>query len=126
MRRAFVMLIALVVPLLVALPAQAAVQRVQFTSGSTYLIAEFLDDDLVHFELAQGTSPGTGAALFTTPQVAKKDYTGPTSFNQSGNTLTTASMKVEVTAGTLCVKVSDPTRLLYEACPATSRRRGRA
>ncbi|MEV4166866.1 TIM-barrel domain-containing protein [Nonomuraea dietziae] len=117
MRRAFVMLIALVVPLLVALPAQAAVQRVQFTSGSTYLIAEFLDDDLVHFELAQGTSPGTGAALFTTPQVAKKDYTGPTSFNQSGNTLTTASMKVEVTAGTLCVKVSDPTRLLYEACP---------
>ncbi|GAA2776959.1 hypothetical protein GCM10020219_055080 [Nonomuraea dietziae] len=92
-------------------------QRVQFTSGSTYLIAEFLDDDLVHFELAHGTSPGTGAALFTTPQVAKKDYTGPTSFNQSGNTLTTASMKVEVTAGTLCVKVSDPTRLLYEACP---------
>ncbi|MBE1557806.1 TIM-barrel domain-containing protein [Nonomuraea africana] len=117
MRRAFVMLIALVIPLLVALPAQAAVQRVQFTSGSTYLIAEFLDDDLVHFELANGTSPGTGAALFTTPQVAKKDYTGPTSFNQSGNTLTTASMKVEVTAGTLCVKVSDPTRLLYEACP---------
>ncbi|GAA2401987.1 hypothetical protein GCM10010404_69830 [Nonomuraea africana] len=111
------MLIALVIPLLVALPAQAAVQRVQFTSGSTYLIAEFLDDDLVHFELANGTSPGTGAALFTTPQVAKKDYTGPTSFNQSGNTLTTASMKVEVTAGTLCVKVSDPTRLLYEACP---------
>ncbi|GAA4079565.1 TIM-barrel domain-containing protein [Nonomuraea soli] len=117
MRRTLLLLAALLLPLLVAQPAQAAVQRVQFTSGSTYLIVEFLDDDLVHFELANGTSPGTSSPLFTTPQVAKTTYTGPTSFNQSGNILTTASMKVEVTAGTLCVKVSDPTRLLYEACP---------
>lgn len=117
MRRTLLLLAALLLPLLVAQPAHAAVQRVQFTSGSTYLIVEFLDDDLVHFELANGTSPGTSSPLFTTPQVAKTNYTGPTSFNQSGNTLTTASMKVEVTAGTLCVKVSDPTRLLYEACP---------
>ncbi|NRQ32456.1 DUF5110 domain-containing protein [Nonomuraea sp. NN258] len=117
MRRALLLLSALLLPLLVALPAQAAVQRVQFTSGSTYLVVEFLDDDLVHFELANGAGPGVSAPLFTTPQVAKTDYTGPTSFNQSGNTLTTAAMKVEVTAGTLCVKVSDPTRLLYEACP---------
>ncbi|MFI6297045.1 TIM-barrel domain-containing protein [Nonomuraea sp. NPDC050790] len=117
MRRVLILLAALLAPLLVALPAQAAVQRVQFTSGSAYLVVEFLDDDLVHFELANGTGPGTGAPLFTTPQIAKKDYTGPTSFNQSGNTLTTAAMKVEVTPGTLCVKVSDPTRQLYEACP---------
>ncbi len=47
----------------------------------------------------------------------KTDYTGPSSFSQVGNVITTASMKVEVTSGTLCVKVSDPTRLLYEACP---------
>ncbi|MEU4228952.1 TIM-barrel domain-containing protein [Nonomuraea sp. NPDC026600] len=117
MKRALVMLAVLLGTFLVAGEAQAAVQRVQFTSGSTYLIVEFLDDDLVHFELASGTSPGTGSALFTTPQVAKKDYTGPSTFSQSGNTLTTASMKVEVTAGTLCVRVSDPTRQLYEACP---------
>ncbi|WP_030453286.1 TIM-barrel domain-containing protein [Herbidospora cretacea] len=117
MKRFLVVLTVLASSFLVALPAQAAVQRVQFTSGSTYLIAEFLDDDLVHFELAQGTSPGTGSPLFTTPQVAKTDYTGPSTFNQVGNVITTASMKVEVTAGTLCVKVSDPTRLLYEACP---------
>ncbi|TYB64228.1 DUF5110 domain-containing protein [Nonomuraea sp. PA05] len=116
-RRAIVFLTILLLPLLVAPPAQAAVQRVQFTSGSTYLIVEFLDDDLVHFELANGTSPGTGSPLFTTPQIAKTDYPGPSSFSQSGNTLTTAGMKVEVTAGTLCVKVSDPVRLLYEACP---------
>lgn len=115
--RRIVFLAVLIGSFLVALPAQAAVQRVQFTSGSTYLIAEFLDDDLVHFELAQGTSPGTGSPIFTTPQVLKTDYTGPSSFSQVGNVITTASMKVEVTSGTLCVKVSDPTRLLYEACP---------
>ncbi|GAB1817977.1 TIM-barrel domain-containing protein [Herbidospora sp. RD11066] len=115
--RRLIILALLVSSFFVALPAEAAVQRVQFTSGSTYLIAEFLDDDLVHFELAQGTSPGTGSPLFTTPQVLKTDYTGPTSFSQVGNVITTASMKVEVTSGTLCVKVSDPTRLLYEACP---------
>lgn len=116
MRRILVMLTALLLPLLVALPAQAAVQRVQFTSGSAYLIVEFLDDDLVHFELANGTSPGTGSPLYTTTQVAKTNYTGPTSFNQTGNTMTTAAMKVEVSAS-LCAKVYDPTRLLYEACP---------
>ncbi|MFD0475699.1 hypothetical protein ACFQ0B_51400 [Nonomuraea thailandensis] len=117
MKRSLVLLTALFLPLLVAPPAQAAVQRVQFTSGSTYLIVELLDDDLVHFELASGTSPGTGSPLFTTPQVARTDYPGPSGFSQSGNTLTTAAMKVEVTTGTLCVKVSDPARLLYEACP---------
>ncbi|NUR86736.1 MAG: glycoside hydrolase family 31, partial [Nonomuraea sp.] len=117
MRRVLLLLASLLLPLLVALPAQAAVQRVQFTSGSAYLIVEFLDDDLVHFELANGTSPGTGSPLYTTAQVAKKDYTGPTSFNQSGNTLTTAAMKVDVAPTTLCVTVSDPTRQLYQACP---------
>ncbi|WP_214325544.1 TIM-barrel domain-containing protein [Nonomuraea sediminis] len=117
MRRVLLLLSTLLLPLFVALPAQAAVQRVQFTSGSTYLIVEFLDDDLVHFELANGTSPGTGSPIFTTPQVAKKDYTGPTSFTQNGNTMTTASMKVDVAPTTLCVTVSDPTRQLYQACP---------
>lgn len=117
MTRALIFLSVLLLPSLVASSAQAAVQRVQFTSGSAYLIVEFLDDDLVHFELAGGAGPGVNSPLFATPQVAKKDYTGPSSFTQSGNTMTTAAMKVEVAAGTLCVRVSDPARLLYEACP---------
>jgi alpha-glucosidase len=99
------------------LPASAAVQRVQFTSGSTYLLVEVLDDDLVHFELARGTSPGTGSPIFSTPQVAKTDHPGPSGFERTGDTLTTPGMKIEVTPETLCVKVSDPARLLYEACP---------
>ncbi|MGR6920168.1 TIM-barrel domain-containing protein [[Actinomadura] parvosata] len=116
--RTIALLAALSLPLLVApFATGTAIQRVQFTNGSAYLVVEFLDDDLVHFELAGGTSPGTGAPLFTTPQVAKTDYAGPSSFHQTGSLLTTAAMQVEVTPGTLCVKVSDPVRPLYEACP---------
>jgi hypothetical protein len=44
-------------------PAQgtlAHVERVKFQSGSHYLVVEFLDDDLVHFELsALGPGPET-------------------------------------------------------------------
>lgn len=105
-----------------ASPAQAAVQRVKFTSGSSYLIVEFLDDDLVHFELsALGPGPGTGSPIFTTAQVAKTNYSGPSSFSQSGNVLTTAAMRVEVNSTTLCASVYDTTRspnlLLQTTCP---------
>ncbi|MCK2216114.1 DUF5110 domain-containing protein [Actinomadura sp. ATCC 31491] len=120
MRRSLLLLAALLVPLVplaVASSVEAAVPRVQFTSGPAYLVVEFLDDDLVHFELAEGAPPGTGSPIRTTPQVAKSDYPGPSSFTQQGNTLTTAAMKVEVAPGTLCVTVSDPARQLYQACP---------
>jgi alpha-glucosidase len=102
--------------------AQAAVQRVKFTSGTSYLIVEFLDDDLVHFELSDnGPGPSANEPIFTTDQVAKADYTGPSSFSQSGSTLTTADMRVEVNTSTLCADVYDTTRnpdlLLHEFCP---------
>ena len=67
--------------------AQAAVQRVQFAAGGNYLVVEFLDNDLVHFELGAGTSPGTGSDLFATEQVSKRNYPGPTSLTQNGGTL---------------------------------------
>lgn len=105
-----------------ARPAQAAVQRVKFSSGSSYLIVEFLDDDLVHFELsALGPGPGTGSPIFTTSQVAKTDYSGPSSFSQAGSTLTTAEMRVEVDSSSLCASVYDtvpnPDLLLHTVCP---------
>lgn len=98
------------------------VQRAQFTSGSSYLVVEVLDDDLVHFELAgSGTAPGTSSPLFTTVQVDKTDYAGPTTYSQSGSTIQTADLKVEVDTGDLCVTVTDTTRspdlVLHEACP---------
>jgi len=46
----------------------AGVQRVKFTSGNNYLIVEFLNDSLVHFELsALGPGPDPSSPIFTTP-----------------------------------------------------------
>jgi len=96
--------------------AQAGVQRVKFTSGNNYLIMEFLNDDLMHFELsALGPGPDPGSPIFNTPQVYKNDYAGPNSFAQTGpggNTLDTADMKVVVDTGSLCVTVTDKTQNL--------------
>lgn len=91
--------------------AQAATQRVQYTSGGNYLVVEVLDDDLVHFETGAGSGPGTGSALFATDQVAKTNYAGPTSFNQTGGTITTASTKVVVDTTSLCATVYDTTHV---------------
>ncbi|NEE02488.1 DUF5110 domain-containing protein [Phytoactinopolyspora halotolerans] len=102
--------------------ASLGVQRVEFTSSGGYLIVEVLDDDLVHFEVsAVSSSPGTGAPLFTTDQVAKTDYPGPDTFQQNGSTLTTGDLRVEVNSSSLCSTVYDTTRtpevLLHTVCP---------
>ncbi|MDX3001762.1 glycoside hydrolase family 31 protein [Kribbella solani] len=114
----------LLLPLLVVLPtqtAQAVVQRVEFLAGGNYLVVEFLDDDLVHFEMGTGSGPGTGSPLFTTTQIAKTNYSGPTSLTQSGGVLTTPGLKVDVNTTTLCATVYDTTRtpqlLLNTTCP---------
>jgi alpha-glucosidase len=119
--------LAFVIPLILAFalvnppPAHAATQRAQFLSGGNYLVVEFLDDDLVHFELGTGTGPGTGAALFATAQVSKLNYPGPTSYSMVGNTMTTAALQVVVDTATLCPSVYDTTKtpnlLLHTACP---------
>lgn len=101
--------------------AHAAVQRVQFTAGGNYLVVEFLDNDLVHFELGAGSGPGTGSDLFATEQVSKRNYPGPTSLSQNGSTLTTPGLQVVVDTGTLCATTYDTTRapslLLNTTCP---------
>lgn len=101
--------------------AAAAVQRVQFTAGGNYLVVEFLDDDLVHFETGVGSGPGTGAPLFTTRQVYKTTYSGPTTLTQNGGILTTPGIRVEVNTSTLCAAVYDtvptPDLLLTTQCP---------
>lgn len=128
-RRLVLRLIALVLPvsglagltLVAASPASAAVQRTTFNAGGNYLVVEFLDDDLVHFETGAGTGPGDGAPIATTDQVAKTNYPGPSTFSQTGNVMTTAAMKVSVDSTTLCASVYDTTRtpelLLHTECP---------
>lgn len=108
--------------ILPATPTMAAVQRVKFTSGSNYLIVEFLDNDLVHFELSgNGPGPSASVPIVTTPQVSKTNYTGPSSFTQTGNTLETPDIRVVVDPTTLCVTTTDKTRApvlqLNQSCP---------
>lgn len=105
----------------IVLEAYSGPERVEFTSGSQYLIVEVLDDDLVHFELSANPSPGTDNPIFTTSQIDKIDYAGPSSFTQSGNTLTTSDMRIVVNGTTLCADVYDttpsPDLLLHTVCP---------
>ena len=98
----------------------AQVQRVKYQSGSSYLIVEALDDDLIHFELsAVGSGPSINDPLYTTPMVHKTDYSGPSTFSHNGNVIETADMKVEVNTSSLCVTVTDKTQnvVLSTQCP---------
>jgi alpha-glucosidase (family GH31 glycosyl hydrolase) len=101
----------LLVVTLVGLEAGAAVQRKKFSSANGYLIVEVLDDDLVHFEVsAAGTGPTTAQPLYTSPMVSKTQYPGASSFVDSGTTLETAELRIEVDAQTLAVSVRDKTQ----------------
>jgi alpha-glucosidase (family GH31 glycosyl hydrolase) len=103
---------------------QAPVQsRYKFQSPAGYLLVEFLDDDLVHFELAPvGPGPDTDQPVFTSLMVYKTDYPGPQFVDDDGSgTLSTSDLIVQVDQQDLCVTVSDkarqPTLRLSTFCP---------
>lgn len=98
------------------------IPQVKFVSGEAYLLVEFLDDDLVHFETGLGNAPVEGASIAISPMVEKTDYPGPTDFVDDGQgTLTTAELQVVVDPQTLCSTVLDLTReeplVLTAVCP---------
>lgn len=105
----------------VSTAAHAAVQRLKYTAGGDYLIVEFLNDDLVHFEMGAGTGPTTGAPIPTTDQIADTSYAGPSSLTQSGDTASTPHTRVSVDDTTLCATVTDLTKIpalvLTTICP---------
>ena len=100
-----------------------SVERVKYQVGGHYLVVEFLDDDLVHFELsALGPGPYLNQQLYTTPMVIKTNYTGPSSFTNDGNgILETPEIRVQVNPNNLCVTVTDkskyPNLSLSTICP---------
>ncbi|GAB4369732.1 MAG: hypothetical protein Kow00121_09870 [Elainellaceae cyanobacterium] len=108
---------------LLALPSvvRAEVFRAKFATNSAYLLVEVLDDDLVHVEAsAIGAGPATDQPLYTSPMVFKTDYAGPTSIAQTGNTLETTDLRLEVNPDTLCLAVNDKTQQnaqLTTICP---------
>lgn len=105
----------------VTLDVHDGVERVSYTNATGYLVVELLDDDLAHFETGAGAGPGDSVRIFTTPQVAKTDYAGPTAYSVSGNTITTGEMQITINATTLCADVSDTTKTpdlkLHTVCP---------
>ncbi len=119
----------LIVPLLAGMIVSwsqsglAQVERVKYQSGNNYLIVEFLDDDLVHFELsAFGPGPDASEPVYTTPMVYKTNYSGPSSLTDDGNgTLETPEIRVQVNTSSLCLtttdKTKDPDVRLSTICP---------
>ncbi|HNT23959.1 MAG TPA: glycoside hydrolase family 31 protein [Anaerolineales bacterium] len=97
--------------------------RYQYQAGEAYLIVEFLDDDLVHFEAsARAPAPEPARLLYTSPMVFKTDYIGPSSLvTDEAGVMETSALKVAVDASSLCVSISDTTRqpelLLTTFCP---------
>jgi len=105
--------------------AGAEARRVRFSSGSQYVIIEFLDDDLLHLEFsAAGPGPDLSQAVATTPMIDWTSYAGPSDFVGEGTSeLQTPQMGVRINPETLCITVADRTRnpelLLTTLCPTT-------
>jgi alpha-glucosidase len=102
--------------------AQATgVQRVKYTGAGDYLVVEFLNDNLVHFEMGVGAGPSTSTPIPATDQIADTNYPGPTSLIQNGNTASTPDTQVDVNTTTMCATVTDltktPTLALTTICP---------
>jgi alpha-glucosidase len=101
-------------------PARAEVKRTQFTSNGQYLIVETLDDDLIHFEIANSpTPPSINQSLYTSPMISKTNYNGPSSYSLNGNVVETAEIKVNVNPQNLCVSITDKIKnaALTTICP---------
>ncbi|MFZ0546053.1 MAG: TIM-barrel domain-containing protein [Candidatus Promineifilaceae bacterium] len=106
----------------VAQARTATVPQVKFETADAYLIIEFLDDDLIHFETNSGSAPTDEAPIPTSPMVQKTIYPGPSELNDDGQgTITTADLQLVVNPQDLCVTVTDLTRdeplLLTAVCP---------
>jgi alpha-glucosidase (family GH31 glycosyl hydrolase) len=105
---------------------QAQVERVTYHSGDRHLIVEFLDDDLIHVEMAfSGLDLEFDQPLYTTPMVDKRDYPGPSRLVSAGIGIwETSDLRVRVHVDTFCVTVTDLTRdpglILTTACPDRS------
>lgn len=89
----------------------AGVERASFTAKGKYLVVEFLDDDLVHFELsAIGSPPQLNKPLYTSPMVKKTDYNGPSYFSRNGMSMETSDIRVVVDPNDLTATVIDKTK----------------
>jgi len=102
----------------IGVQAQGGVYRATFSAEGRYLTVELLDDDLAHFELSL-TAP-TDEAIWTSPMIAKTDYSGPSSVDfPSADEIATPEMRLYIDPASLCVTATDLTRdlTLTTICP---------
>jgi|GEM_PF-304403 len=105
------------------LGGRPAAARIRYQAGDSFLLVEFLDDDLVHLAFVPaGPAPDPGTPLPTSPMVAKADYPGPSRLANDGRgTLETPALRLEVDTTTLCVTATDvardPDLWLTTVCP---------
>lgn len=94
-------------------------ERRIFMSGSSYLVIEALTDDMLHFELSASGKPDPTKPLYTTPMVAKADFSGPKSFTANEQSVKTEALSATVELDTLCVIVFDlkQKQQLHKICP---------
>lgn len=113
------MWIVILLALCLVTPLKAEVKRVKFTVNNQYLVVEALDDDLIHFELSTGSGPDLVTALYTSPMVLKTDYSGPASFSNTGKTIETGEIRIDVDRQNLCFSLLDKirNRPLTTVCP---------
>ncbi len=86
--------------------------RYLYSSADRHLVVEVLDDDLVHFELSEGTSNtfDPKQRVWTTPMVSKTDHPGPTWIRDNDeHGIETTDMRVVVEPHSLAVTVIDKT-----------------
>ncbi|MBI4405944.1 MAG: hypothetical protein HY537_17425, partial [Deltaproteobacteria bacterium] len=99
----------------------ASVPRTEFSSPSAYLVIEALNDNVFHFEVAAGKSPGTKKPLWVSPMVSKQPdtYSGPAQFNRSSDSVETTGYRIDVSKTDLCFSIYDKSKhtALTTFCP---------
>lgn len=102
-----------------AASAQGGVYRASFAAGGRVLTIEVLDDDLAHFELSSAAAED---GIYTSPMVAKTDYSGPSALVVGEHSIETPELRLTVDAATLCVTATDiartPELTLTTVCPS--------
>lgn len=91
--------------------ARRGVPSLVRVSRDARLAVEILDDGLIHFEFSpEGASSESGARIYTTPMVVRRDHAGPTRLHRHGrHALETTALRLEIDK-ILCLHVTDLTR----------------
>jgi alpha-glucosidase len=100
----------------------ANVERLKLKSQDDYLVVEFLDDDLIHFEYGRGIGPSTDQPITHSDMVCnandnvptvvcKTDFSGPMEFHDHGDgVFETQDLRVEINPASLFVTIIDKTK----------------